>query len=112
MKADSTAAVPADAIARSGVSGPGDIDALAAKSDHDVTVLIWNYRDQDEPVPPAEIQLNVSGIPETARRVLVTHYRIDQQHSNSYTVWKRMASPEHSTGQEYAELKVQDSYRP
>jgi xylan 1,4-beta-xylosidase len=105
VKADSTAALSTDAIVSSGVPGAADIDALAAKSDHDVTVLIWNYRDQDEPAPPAEIQLNVSGIPETARRVLVTHYRIDRQHSDSYTLWKQMASPEQPTEQQYQELE-------
>ncbi|MBV9302565.1 MAG: beta-xylosidase [Acidobacteriaceae bacterium] len=105
VKADSTAALPADAIVNGGVSGPADIDALAAKSDHDVTVLIWNYRDQDKPVPSAEIQLNVSGIPEKAGRVLLRHYRIDQQHSNSYTLWQQIGSPQQPTEQEQAQLE-------
>ena len=105
VKADSTASLPTDAIVASGVPGPADIDALAAKSDHDITVLIWNYRDQDEPVAPAEIQLNLSGIPENAAHVLVRHYRIDQQHSNSYTLWKQLGSPQQPTEQQYAQLE-------
>ena len=27
----------------------------------------------------------------------MTHYRIDQEHSNSYQVWKKMGSPQNPT---------------
>lgn len=33
------------------------------------------------------------------------HYRIDQDHSNSYAVWKRMGSPSHPTAAQVAELR-------
>lgn len=105
VKADSTGALSADSIVNNGVPGAADVDALAAKSDHDITVLIWNYRDQDEAGPPAEIQLNVSGIPQHAKRILVRHYRIDQNHSNSYTLWKQMGEPQHPTDEQYADLE-------
>lgn len=105
VKVDSTGALAADSIVNSGVRGPADVDALAAKSDHDITILIWNYRDQDEAGPSAQIQLNVSAIPEHASRVLVRHYRIDQHRSNSYTLWKQMGRPQHPTAQQYADLE-------
>lgn len=33
------------------------------------------------------------------------HYRIDQDHSNSYAAWKRMGSPSHPTAAQVAELQ-------
>lgn len=105
IRANSTGALSADSIVNNGVPGPADVDAIAAKSDHDITVLIWNYGDQDEAGPPVEIQLNVSGIPQHAKRVLVRQYRVDQNHSNSYTLWKQMGEPQHPTEQQYADLE-------
>jgi len=37
--------------------------------------------------------------------VQLRHYRIDQDHSNSYTAWKRMGSPAHPTAAQVAELQ-------
>jgi xylan 1,4-beta-xylosidase len=37
--------------------------------------------------------------------VLVRHYRIDQTHSNSYTAWQRMGSPQNPTPAQIAELR-------
>ncbi len=52
---------------------------------------MWHYHDDDVAGPSAAIKLNVAGL----RRGIpaVTHYRIDQQHSNSYAAWQRMGSP-------------------
>src|SRR5206468_964815 len=46
--------------------------------------------DHDVPAPAAPVRLSVNALP---RRVLLRHYRIDQNHSNAYTVWKQMGSP-------------------
>jgi xylan 1,4-beta-xylosidase len=40
------------------------------------------------------------------KKVLLEHYRIDDTHSNSYTVWKRMGSPEMPTPEQYAQMKA------
>ena len=37
--------------------------------------------------------------------VLLTHYRIDQEHSNSFTTWKKMGSPQNPTPEQIAELE-------
>ena len=39
-------------------------------------------------------------------KVLLQHYRIDNDHSNAYTVWKNMGSPQKPTPEQYAELKA------
>ena len=37
--------------------------------------------------------LSLAGLPAGARDARVTHYRIDESHSNAYGEWKRMGSP-------------------
>ena len=36
---------------------------------------------------------------------LLKHFRVDQQHSNSYEAWKKMGSPQQPTPEQYAELE-------
>jgi len=40
--------------------------------------------------------------------VRLTHYRIDDTHSNAYTLWKAMGSPQNPSPAQYAELKAKD----
>ena len=84
-----------------------DIDALATRGDREIAVMMWNYHDDD--VAGARIApwtLTICGIPATAKRVLVRHYRIDQEHSNAYTAWKQMGSPQNPTPEQYAQLEA------
>jgi xylan 1,4-beta-xylosidase len=106
VKAESSGAVSAESILNAGVAGPPDVDALAARSDHDVSVLVWNYQDHDVSGPAAQIELQISGLPQNANRVLLRHYRIDQDHSNAYTVWKQMGSPQNPSPDEYEKLEA------
>lgn len=94
-----------DAILRQGVRGAPDIDALASRSERNISVLVWNYHDDDLPAPDAAINLTVDGIPEAAKRLLLTHYRIDHDHSNAYAVWKEMGSPQNPTSDQSARLE-------
>jgi xylan 1,4-beta-xylosidase len=81
-----------------------DVNALAAKDDHTATVMVWNYHDiNDLNVPDSEVEINVKGL--SATKVLLNHYRIDQEHSNSYTVWKEMGSPQNPTPEQISELE-------
>lgn len=81
-----------------------DINAIAAKGKNTVTVMVWNYHDNNDlNVPASPIQINLDGIP--TGRVLMNHYRIDQEFSNSYTVWKKMGSPQNPTPEQVAELE-------
>jgi xylan 1,4-beta-xylosidase len=36
---------------------------------------------------------------------MMVQYRIDQENSNSYEVWKRMGSPQNPSPQQYSELE-------
>jgi xylan 1,4-beta-xylosidase len=106
VKAESSAAVPVDAMLAGGVRGAADIDAMAVRSNRAVSVLAWNYHDDDVQAPDAPVKLAVSGMPDGAKRVLLHHYRIDQGHSNAYTRWKQMGSPQTPTPEQYSALEA------
>jgi xylan 1,4-beta-xylosidase len=87
-----------------GVRGAADVDALAVRSDHQVSVMAWNYHDDDVPGPPAKVRIEIAGVPDG--RALLRHYRIDETHSNAWTVWKKMGSPQHPSEEQYAALEA------
>ncbi len=80
-----------------------DINALACKDKNTVTVLLWNYHDLDIKNNGSPIILNVEGIP--SGKATLTQYRIDNDHSNSYEVWKKMGSPQNPTTDQIDELE-------
>lgn len=110
VRAVSSAGLPVEQIRDEGVRGAPDISALAARSSDSATVLLWNYHDDDLPAPAAPVTLNISGLP--AGRATITHLRIDETHSNSYTAWVRMGSPQQPTAAQYAELERASELQP
>ena len=106
VKTESSGRAPLDTILAEGVRGNPDVDALAVRSDRGISVLAWNYHDDDVPAPEAKVRLEIAGVPGTATRVLVRHYRIDEAHSNAWTAWKAMGSPQHPTPEQYARLEA------
>ena len=67
--------------------------------------ILWNYHDDDQPAPASPVRLSLAGLP-AAGTVLVEHYRIDEDHSNAYTVWQQMGSPQKPTAGQYASLEA------
>jgi xylan 1,4-beta-xylosidase len=67
--------------------------------------MVWNYHDDDLAAAGAPVKVRVAGIPQGVNRVMLQHYRIDETHSNSYTVWKGMGSPQSPTAEQYQRLK-------
>ena len=102
----SSGALGLDGILRSGVQAAADIDGMATRGDREMAVMVWNYHDDDLPAAAAPVQLTLAGLPAGAARVLVEHYRIDSDHSNAYTVWQQMGSPQQPTAEQYARLAV------
>jgi xylan 1,4-beta-xylosidase len=86
--------------------GNPDVDALAVRSDRGISVLVWNYHNDDVPAPEANVRLEIAGFPTATARVLVRHYRIDEVHSNAWTAWKAMGSPQHPTPEQFARLEA------
>ena len=105
IPANSTAAVPLAKIIAEGVRGSPDVSALAALDSRKLTVMAWHYHDDDVPGPAADIDLEVMGLPIADGQARLTHYRIDENHSNAFAVWKtRMHSPPAPNEAQYAEL--------
>ncbi len=106
IAATSSAAVDLDAILASGVRAASpDIDAIATRGEHDVAVMVWNYHDDELPAASTPVKLSLAGLPANAR-VLVEHFRIDDDHSNAFTAWKRMGSPAAPTPEQYGQLEA------
>ncbi len=106
VKTESSGRTPLDRILAEGVRGDPDVDALAVHSDREISVLTWNYHDDDVPAVEAKVRLEIAGVPGSATRVLVRQYRIDESHSNAWTAWKAMGSPQHPTPEQYAGLEA------
>ena len=100
----SSAALPVDEMIRSGVRSAADINGIATRADRELSVLLWNYHDDDVPAPESQIELNIDGLPAAAKQILVEHFRVDSTHSNSYTAWKEMGSPQAPSPDQYATL--------
>jgi xylan 1,4-beta-xylosidase len=103
VQAVSSAGLPVAEIVEKGVRDAPDISALAARSARSATVLVWNYHDDDVPAPAAPIRLTIDGLP--VGRATLAHVRIDETHSNSYSAWLRMGSPQSPTPAQRAELE-------
>jgi xylan 1,4-beta-xylosidase len=104
-KATSTGSLPTEEITAAGVRGNPDISVIAARKDHEVEVLVWNYHDDDLPTASAVIDLAASGFPAELTRAVLEHFRIDSEHSNAFTAWKLMGSPQSLSEGQQQELE-------
>lgn len=105
VEASSTGAVPLDTILADGVRGAADVSALASLGEGRLAVLVWHYHDDDVAGPEAAVTVDLSGLPAGARSAALTHYRIDETHSNSYGAWRRMGSPIAPSREQYDQLR-------
>lgn len=80
-----------------------DIGGLATKDEGTAAVMLWNYHDDDVAGTAATIDITLKNIP--AKKINITQYRIDNEHSNSYEVWKKMGSPTNPTAEQITELE-------
>ncbi|MGB3144267.1 MAG: beta-xylosidase [Maribacter sp.] len=81
-----------------------DINALASKDENSMAVMVWNYHDDNDlNVAATKVKMLIDKIP--VEKVLISHYRIDQELSNSYTVWKEMGSPQNPTSEQIKKLE-------
>jgi xylan 1,4-beta-xylosidase len=85
------------------IRGEADVNGYATKGTREAAVMVWNYHDDNLPAPDASVSVQVKGL--TVSRVLVQHYRIDPQHSNSYEAWKKMGSPQNPTAEQITHLE-------
>jgi xylan 1,4-beta-xylosidase len=108
VMASSTGSVPLKTQVESGVRDSADVDALATLEARKADVLVWDYHDAAQTAPATPVELTIHGVPAGVRRVLVQHYRIDDAHSNAYTVWKQMGSPQQPSSEQYEKLRTEE----
>ena len=102
----SDGAVPLDTLLSTGVREAADVDALAIRGDREAAVMLWNYHDADQTAAASTTEVKITGLPATAHRVLLQHFRVDDHHSNAYTVWQTMGSPQHPTPDQQKQLEA------
>jgi len=100
----SSSEVPLDAIIRDGVRGAPDVTALASSDANKLAVMVWHYHDDDVPGSEAAVELALGGLPAGVSSARLTHYRIDDEHTNPFAVWRRMGSPAGPSLQQYNQL--------
>jgi xylan 1,4-beta-xylosidase len=103
VRVTNDAAVPLDIMVRNGVKTEPDIHAMASVDSRSSAILVSHYHDSGKPGPAAPIELSIAGVPQG--RVQVHHYRVDNEHSNSYEVWKQMGSPQPPSAEQYQRLE-------
>ena len=117
LSAQSTGQVSLDDILANSVRNTSDVGVLASfnQTEDKLAVMVFNYHDDNLPKPNAQVTLYIEGLAHHAGAgprwkdcdsVKLTHYRIGPTHSNSYTAWLAMGSPQNPTPQQYAKLKA------
>jgi len=104
LATESSAEVPLTRIVATGVREQPDVGALASLDGARLAVMVWHYHDDDVAGPDAAVTLSLARVPAAARAARVTHYRIDETHSNAYSAWRRMGSPIAPNDTQYAAL--------
>jgi xylan 1,4-beta-xylosidase len=81
-----------------------DINGLAVANDRSASVMVWNYHDKNDPsAASAPVTLIFDKIPSS--KVLLTHYRIDQDYSNAFIAWQKMGSPQQPSAEQVVALE-------
>lgn len=99
----SEGALSASDIITNGVRSQNDIFAIASKNQNSVSVMVWNYHDDNLTGPSSPINLTIRGL--EGEKVLIHHYRIDREFSNSFQAWKSMGKPQQITDEQYRALE-------
>lgn len=94
---------PAKKVIKEGIRNQPDINAFACADEKEVTIMVWNYHDDDILVEINDIELIVKNIPEGP--ALMHHYRVDQEFSNSHTMWQKLGSPQQPLPEQYRQVE-------
>jgi len=90
---------------RGGVRVEPDVSAMASIDGNKLSAIVWHYHDDDIVSDEAAVSLTFAGLPQQSGPAKLQHFRIDDEHSNSFTVWKKMGEPQQPTPAQYAELE-------
>lgn len=102
----SSGALGLERILEKGFRDKPDIDVLAAATEETVQALVWNYHDDMVKAEPVPVRMTVKAPQNGAKRARLIHYRIDDTHSNAYTRWLGLNSPQKPEPDVLARLKA------
>jgi xylan 1,4-beta-xylosidase len=102
---ESTSALSLDVILKEGVRAKPDVSAVASLDRRKLAILVSHYHDDDIAGPAAAVELSLRGLPLRGGAARMRHFRIDGEHSNAFTAWQRMGSPQQPTPAQYAQLE-------
>jgi xylan 1,4-beta-xylosidase len=105
IKVSSSRSLPIEQVVSTGVQQQPDIRAIATRHGQQFEIMIWNYHDEDVAVPATPINLTVTGLTESAPLALLEHFRVDHNHSNAFTAWKEMGSPQSPSPEQRDQLQ-------
>jgi xylan 1,4-beta-xylosidase len=105
LAVESDGTVPLDAILKNGVRPKPDVSAMATLESSRLCVLVWHYHDDDMAGPVADVKIALDGLPVQIKNAEVRHFRIDDDHSDAFTVWQQMGVPLQPTAAQYAQLE-------
>jgi len=83
-----------------------EINATAPRRERELEVLVWNYGDDDVPARPADVELSARGLPTNVSNALLEHFRVDSAHSNAYSAWQEMGSPQAPSAEQRERLEA------
>lgn len=111
IKAESSGQIPLNVVLNDGIrTQQTDVGSLATfdKDAQALFVFVWHYHDNNLDFPDAQVSVDIKGLPShfanLRGNVTVTHYRVDNDHSNSYAKWLSMGSPQDPSTNQYNEL--------
>jgi xylan 1,4-beta-xylosidase len=104
LATQSSSEVPLDAILAGGVRAAPDVGAMASIDGPRLYVMVWHYHDDDVAGADAAVTLQLTGLGRAAGAAHITHYRVDQDHSNAYELWRRLGAPIAPDDGVYAQL--------
>ena len=108
LDATSTGQYALESVVTGSVRGDSDVGVVASVDENAsvMAAMIWNYHDDDLPKPDAQVSFAVSNAFSGCKELKMTHYRIEQSHSNAYAAWLAMGSPQDPTAQQIKTLKA------
>ncbi len=105
VQVESSGALSLDDMLQGDATGYGDVNAIATRRGNGVSILVWNYADDDVSAPDALVTLKIAGL-ENGGSVHEEEFRMDKDHSNAYAVWLAMGSPAKPTAEQQNKLEA------
>lgn len=99
------AQVPLEQLMADGVQGDADIGSIATRTDDGkIALLLWHYHDDDVAGPDAQVKVSLTGI--KAAPAKASLWRVDGDHANAFSAWKKMGSPQSPNQDQYVQLEA------